>query len=44
MENILSSNDYGNRVDIRKDKIFDYMIDKMIESYLDRWDPYDYGR
>ena len=29
---------------IRHKKIFDYKIDKMIESYLDRWDPYDYGR
>lgn len=38
------SNDFGSRVDIRNEKILDDMIDKMIESYLDRWDPYDYGR
>ena len=44
MENILSSNDYGSRADIRNKKNFDYKIDEMIESYLDRWDPYDYGR
>ena len=44
MENILSSNDYGSRADIRNDKIFDKMIDEMIDSYLNRWDPYDYGR
>ena len=44
MENILSSNDFGSRADVRNEKILDDMIDKMIESYLDRWDPYDYGR
>ena len=44
MEKKMFSNDYGSRVDIRKKQIFDYQIDKMIESYLDRWDPYDYGR
>lgn len=27
-----------------KDSNFDKMIDKMIESNLDRLDPYDYGR
>ena len=40
MEKKRISNDYGGRADIRKDSNFD----KMIESYLDRWDPYDYGR
>ena len=25
-------------------EISDDIIDRMIESYLDRWDPYDYGR
>ena len=44
MEKKRISNDYGGRADIRKDNNFDKMIDKMIESYLDRWDPYDYGR
>lgn len=43
MVNILSSNDYGSRADIRNEKIIDDMIDEMIESYLNR-DPYDYGR
>jgi hypothetical protein len=27
-----------------RSKMSDDMIDRMIESYLDRWDPYDYGR
>ena len=40
MEKKIFSNDFGSGVDIRNDKIFDEMID----SYLNRWDPYDYGR
>jgi len=44
METKMFSNDFGNRADERNKKIFDYKIDGMIESYLDRWDPYDYGR
>lgn len=44
MEKKVFSNDFGSRVDIRNEKIIDYKIDEMIESYLDRWDPYDYGR
>ena len=27
-----------------RSKMSDDMIDRMIESYLDKWDPYDYGR
>ena len=38
------SNDFGRRAYNRNEKILDDMIDEMIESYLDRWDPYDYGR
>ena len=44
METKMYSNDYGNREDDRNKKNLDYKIDKMIKSYLDRWDPYDYGR
>ena len=44
METKMSSNDFGSRADNSYKKNFDYQIDKMIESYLDRWDPYDYGR
>ena len=44
MEKKLFSNDYGSRTDIRNKQIIDYKIDNMIESYLDGWDPYDYGR
>jgi len=44
METKMFSNDFGNMADERNKKIFDYKIDGMIESYLDRWDPYDYGR
>lgn len=28
----------------QKSEISDDVIDKMIDSYLNRWDPYDYGR
>ena len=44
METKMFSNDFGNRADDRNENNIDYKIDKMIESYLDRWDPYDYGR
>ena len=44
IETKMFSNDFGNRADGRNENNFDYKIDKMIESYLDRWDPYDYGR
>ncbi len=44
METKMFSNDFGSRADNSYKKNFDYKIDEMIESYLDRWDPYDYGR
>ena len=44
MEKKIFSNDFKSIADNRNEKIFDKMIDEMIDSYLDRWDPYDYGR
>ena len=44
MEKKMISNDFRSEADIRNEKIIDDMVDEIIESYLNRWDPYDYGR